>query len=91
MVIEIDLKELTRRGSLVAAETTVDPEAMQKVIVDRGLRGQLDMESLVTGIAHVAFISFQAPRSLSSRSQEGTMITGKSQLNPPLWNRPRGR
>jgi phospholipid/cholesterol/gamma-HCH transport system substrate-binding protein len=46
VIIEIDLKKLTRRGAPAAAEATVDPEAMQKVIVDRGLRGQLDMESL---------------------------------------------
>ena len=39
VVIEIDLKKLTRRGAAVAAETTVDPEAMQQAIVDRGIRG----------------------------------------------------
>jgi paraquat-inducible protein B len=58
VVIEIDLKKLTRRGAAVAAETTVDPEAMQKVIVDRGLRGQLEMESLVTGLLYVALDFF---------------------------------
>ena len=56
---------------------------MQKVIVDRGLRGQLEMESLVTGLLYVALDFFQAPRSISSRSQEGTMITRKSQPYPP--------
>jgi paraquat-inducible protein B len=58
VIIEIDLKKLTRRGATVAAETAVDPEAMQKVIVDRGLRGQLDMESLVTGLLYVALDFF---------------------------------
>jgi paraquat-inducible protein B len=58
VIIEIDLKKLTRRGATAAAETTVDPEAMQKVIVDRGLRGQLDMESLVTGLLYVALDFF---------------------------------
>ena len=58
VVIEIDLKKLIRRGATVAAETTVDPEAMQKVIVDRGLRGQLEMESLVTGLLFVALDFF---------------------------------
>jgi paraquat-inducible protein B len=58
VIIEIDLKKLIRRGAAAAAETTVDPEAMQKVIVDRGLRGQLDMESLVTGLLYVALDFF---------------------------------
>jgi phospholipid/cholesterol/gamma-HCH transport system substrate-binding protein len=58
VIIEIDLKKLTRRGAPAAAEATVDPEAMQKVIVDRGLRGQLDMESLVTGLLYVALDFF---------------------------------
>jgi phospholipid/cholesterol/gamma-HCH transport system substrate-binding protein len=58
VIIEIDLKKLTRRGAPAAAEATVDPEAMQKVIVDRGLRGQLEMESLVTGLLYVALDFF---------------------------------
>jgi paraquat-inducible protein B len=58
VIIEIDLKKLTQRGAAAAAEATVDPEAMQKVIVDRGLRGQLDMESLVTGLLYVALDFF---------------------------------
>ena len=58
VIIEIDLKKLTQRGAADAAEATVDPEAMQKVIVDRGLRGQLDMESLVTGLLFVALDFF---------------------------------
>ena len=58
VIIEIDLKKLIRRGAAVAAETAVDPEAMQKVIVDRGLRGQLEMESLVTGLLFVALDFF---------------------------------
>jgi paraquat-inducible protein B len=58
VIIEIDLKKLTSRGAADAAETTADPEAMQKVIIDRGLRGQLDMESLVTGLLYVALDFF---------------------------------
>jgi len=50
VIIEIDLKKLTRRGATTTA--TVDPEAMQQAIVDRGIRGQLDMESLVTGLLY---------------------------------------
>jgi paraquat-inducible protein B len=58
VIVEIDLKKLTSRGATRAAATAVDPEAMQKVIVDRGLRGQLDMESLVTGLLYVALDFF---------------------------------
>ena len=91
VVIEIDLKKLTRRGAAVAAETTVDPEAMQKVIVDRGLRGQLDMESLVTGLLYVALDFFPGSPINLVQKPGGAMITRKSQLYPPPWNRPRGR
>jgi len=56
VIIEIDLKKLTRRGAGTTA--AVVPEAMQKAIVDRGIRGQLDMESLVTGLLYVALDFF---------------------------------
>jgi paraquat-inducible protein B len=55
VIIEIDLKKLIQRGAAVAAD---DPEAMHKAIVDRGIRGQLDMESLVTGLLYVALDFF---------------------------------
>ena len=58
VIIEIDLEKLTARGATVAAQTAVDREALQKVIVDRGLRGQLEMESLVTGLLFVALDFF---------------------------------
>src|SRR5215813_7632297 len=45
VIIEIDLEKLTSRGGTIAP--AVDREAFKKFIVDRGLRGQLDMESLV--------------------------------------------
>jgi paraquat-inducible protein B len=55
VIIEIDLKKLTSRGApSVIAE---DPEVF-KAIVDRGLRGQLEMESLVTGLLYVALDFF---------------------------------
>jgi paraquat-inducible protein B len=56
VIIEIDLKKLTSRGasSLIAE----DPEAFRKAIVDRGLRGQLQMESLVTGVLYVGLDFF---------------------------------
>src|SRR5689334_21039375 len=53
VIVEIDLEKLTSRGSVRAAAAAVDREALQKVIVDRGLRGQLEMESLVTGLLYV--------------------------------------
>jgi paraquat-inducible protein B len=52
VIIEIDLEKLTSRGA--SEEIALDPEAFQKAIVDRGLRGQLMMESLVTGLLYVA-------------------------------------
>jgi paraquat-inducible protein B len=56
VIIQIDLEKLTSRGapSLVA----VDRAAFDKAIVDRGLRGQLEMESLVTGLLYVALDFF---------------------------------
>jgi len=46
VIIEIDLEKLTSRGATsVVAENR---EALNKAIVDRGLRAQLAMESLVT-------------------------------------------
>jgi len=58
VIVEIDLEKLTSRGSVRAAAAAVDREALQKVIVDRGLRGQLEMESLVTGLLYVSFDFF---------------------------------
>jgi paraquat-inducible protein B len=52
VIIEIDLEKLTSRGATTVA--AVDREAFRKAIVDRGLRGQLAMESLVTGLLYVA-------------------------------------
>ena len=56
VIIEIDLEKLTSRGATTAP--AVDREAMHKAIVDRGLRGQLEMESLVTGLLFVALDFF---------------------------------
>jgi paraquat-inducible protein B len=56
VIIEIDLEKLTSRGATpVIAENR---EVLHMAIVDRGLRGQLDMESLVTGLLFVALDFF---------------------------------
>jgi paraquat-inducible protein B len=55
VIIEIDLKKLTSRGATTAP--AVDREAFNEFI-DYGLRGQLEMESLVTGLLYVAFDFF---------------------------------
>jgi paraquat-inducible protein B len=56
VIIEIDLKKLTSRGATTAP--AVDREAFKEFIVDYGLRGQLEMESLVTGLLYVALDFF---------------------------------
>ena len=58
VIIEIDLEKFISRGATIAAQTAVDREALQKAIVDRGLRGQLEMESLVTGLLFVSLDFF---------------------------------
>ena len=56
VIVEIDLEKLTSRGATsVVAENR---EALSKAIVARGLRGQLEMESLVTGLLYVAIDFF---------------------------------
>jgi paraquat-inducible protein B len=55
VIIEIDLGKLTLRGA--TPEIAVDREAFHKAVVD-GLRGQLAMESLVTGVLYVALDFF---------------------------------
>ena len=55
VIIEIDLEKLTLRGA--TPEIAVDREAFHKAVVD-GLRGQLAMESLVTGVLYVALDFF---------------------------------
>jgi phospholipid/cholesterol/gamma-HCH transport system substrate-binding protein len=56
VIIEIDLEKLTSRGATPLV--VVDREVFHKAIVDRGLRGQLEMESLVTGLLYVALDFF---------------------------------
>ena len=58
VIIEIDLEKFISRGAIIAAQTAMDREALQKAIVDRGLRGQLEMESLVTGLLFVSLDFF---------------------------------
>ena len=56
VIIEIDLEKLTSRGA--RSVIAVDQQALQKAIVDQGLRGQLLMESLVTGVLYVGLDFF---------------------------------
>ena len=51
VMIELDAKKIAGRG--LKANLLGDPSALQTVI-DRGLRGQLRMESFVTGVLYVA-------------------------------------
>jgi paraquat-inducible protein B len=55
VVIEIDLKKLIHRG--VAQPAAMDPEAFNELIHE-GLRGQLQTESLVTGVLYVGLDFF---------------------------------
>jgi paraquat-inducible protein B len=56
VIIEIDLEKLTSRGAKAAAAE--DLESFRKVIVERGLRGQLMTESLLTGLLYVGLDFF---------------------------------
>jgi paraquat-inducible protein B len=50
VIITIDQKKITRRGG--SATSLDDPESV-KAAIDRGLRGQLHMESLLTGLLYI--------------------------------------
>ncbi len=52
VIIDVDLEKLTSKGA--QADFTMNREMFQQAIVDRGLRGQLETESLVTGLLYVA-------------------------------------
>jgi len=56
VIIEIDLKKMTSRGA--SGAVAEQQETFQKAIHDRGLRGQLRTESLVTGVLYVALDFF---------------------------------
>ncbi len=56
VIIEIDLDKLTSRGA--RGTIAEDQEAFRRAITDLGLRGQLLMESLVTGLLYVGLDFF---------------------------------
>jgi paraquat-inducible protein B len=56
VIVEIDLDKLTSRGAKAA--TAEDVKSFRQVIVERGLRGQLMTESLVTGLLYVGLDFF---------------------------------
>ena len=51
VIIEIDPSKLTSRGT---TETILNNPQVRKAAIDRGLRGQLQVESFVTGVLFVA-------------------------------------
>ena len=55
VIIQIDLEKLSSRGAPLAP--AMDPAAFKEMI-DQGLRGQLQMESLVTGVLYVGLDLF---------------------------------
>jgi len=58
VIIEIDLKKMTSRGGTAGVAVAEQQEAFQKAIHDRGLRGQLRTESLVTGVLYIGLDFF---------------------------------
>ena len=56
VIVEIDLEKLRSRGS--TGTMAEDPEAFRRAITVLGLRGQLLMESLVTGLLYVGLDFF---------------------------------
>jgi paraquat-inducible protein B len=56
VIIEIDLDKLTSRGAKASAAE--NPDSFRQVVVERGLRGQLMTESLVTGLLYVGLDFF---------------------------------
>jgi paraquat-inducible protein B len=56
VIVEIDLEKLTSRGA--SGEIAVNPPAFAQRMINMGLRGQLLMESLVTGLLYVGLDLF---------------------------------
>ena len=56
VIIEVDLKKITSRGA--SGAVAEQQEIFQRAIVERGLRGQLQTESLVTGVLYIALDFF---------------------------------
>jgi paraquat-inducible protein B len=56
VIIEVDLDKLTARG--VQGSIMEDMEGFRQAMIQRGLRGQLLMESLVTGLLYVGLDFF---------------------------------
>lgn len=67
VIIEIDLEKLTSRGATAAAAEDLD--SFRKFIAERGLRGQLMTESLLTGLLYVGLDFFpEAPINLVQKT-----------------------
>ena len=69
VIIEIDLEKLTSRGA--RGDVARDVPTFRKAIIDMGLRGQLLMESLVTGLLYVGLDFFPNTPVRLVQSDEG--------------------
>jgi paraquat-inducible protein B len=86
VIIEIDLKKVIRRG--VTREEAMDPNTIREFIKE-GLRGQLQTESLVTGVLYVGLDWFSETPLRFVQPPGVIFNTRRSQLSPLSWNRPR--
>ena len=86
VIIEIDLKKVIRRG--VSREEAMDPNTIRE-FVKQGLHGQLQTESLVTGVLYVGLDWFPETPIRFVQPLGAIFNTRRSQLSPPSWNRPR--
>jgi len=70
VIVRIDAEKIKKRGGSTAALT--DPD-VAKALIDQGLRGQLQMESLVTGLLYVGLDFFpDTPAHFVQSAQENS-------------------
>ncbi|HEY3304922.1 MAG TPA: MlaD family protein [Candidatus Binatia bacterium] len=69
VIIRVDAKKITQRGGQGAAIT--DPE-VAKALIDQGLRGSLQLESIVTGLLYVGLDFYpETPANFVQAAQSG--------------------
>src|SRR5262249_62142798 len=86
VIIEIDLKKVIARGA--RRQEAMDPNTIRQFVTE-GMRGQLQTESLVTGVPYVGFDFFQEPRCVWSSRRVSIFNTMRYQPSPRLCMRPR--